>query len=117
MRVSCTPSTVPTHWRCAVWLGSVLASGGGGEEELQVGYEAALWELLVLCFLRCDDLEMGALPEVCNTGCCCCMCLLPAQHGLEQTCPRLASSWCPCKRQVTQCWTASVVVPHAADCC
>jgi hypothetical protein len=78
-------------------LRSVLASGGDGEDELHVGYEAALWELLVLCFLRCDDLEMGALPEVCNAGCASAR-MCSCQHNMARNIhvAWLTVAWCLC---------------------
>lgn len=47
---------------------SVLAAGGpANDDDLQIGYEAGLWQLLDLFFLHHDDLQHGAFPEV-STG-------------------------------------------------
>lgn len=50
---------------CHLCSCSELASGDlVSEDELQVAYEAGLWQLLEFFFLSYDDLDRGAFPEV-----------------------------------------------------
>lgn len=55
---------LPLLYMCCASCSDSALGPPASEDDLQVAYEAALWQLLGFCFLEYDDLDRGAFPEV-----------------------------------------------------